>query len=363
MPPTDTIWPLEPHSVGKHKVLKSYLNAWLPKLGRWNGRITFIDGFCGPGEYLQGEPGSPIVALDAYLNHASRDLLHAEVGFLFGDADEARLKYLDTLIQKRAPLPAKCKVRLSQGDFNERMSALLDKLEQDNQRMAPAFVMLDPFGVSDTPHRLVRRILQHPKSEVYISFMYEHLNRFKLTKEFGSHLDELFGTEEWREGSSINDPAERKSFFYDLYERQLRAAGAKHVVRFELFEGNRLVYAIFFATQNWHGADVMKQAIWRLDPLGDFRFVGSRTGTLFDSITQFDTRPLHAILKKRFGSDAWTTIDDIEAFVGSSETDYHTGQLKKPLLRPLEDTGLLEVDPTSRNRRGTYPSGTRLRFR
>ena len=43
--PKETLWPLEPHTRGKHRVLKSYLDAWLPIMGKRNRRILFIDGF------------------------------------------------------------------------------------------------------------------------------------------------------------------------------------------------------------------------------------------------------------------------------------------------------------------------------
>lgn len=49
MGPKNTLWPLEPHTRGKHLVLKHYLDAWFPILGSWSGRILFIDGFAGPG--------------------------------------------------------------------------------------------------------------------------------------------------------------------------------------------------------------------------------------------------------------------------------------------------------------------------
>ena len=46
--PKKTLWPLEPHTRGKHLVLKSYLDAWLPIMGTRNARILVIDGFAGP---------------------------------------------------------------------------------------------------------------------------------------------------------------------------------------------------------------------------------------------------------------------------------------------------------------------------
>ena len=62
------------------------------------------------------------------------------------------------------------------------------------------FVMIDPFGVSETPMTTIGRILQNPKSEVFISFMYEWINRFKDHPNFAKHLDDLFGCPDWRQG-------------------------------------------------------------------------------------------------------------------------------------------------------------------
>jgi hypothetical protein len=66
MPVRTTRWPLAPHTKIKHEILKRYLNAWLPILGSWAGRVVFIDGFAGPGRYSGGEPGSPVIALQTF---------------------------------------------------------------------------------------------------------------------------------------------------------------------------------------------------------------------------------------------------------------------------------------------------------
>ena len=44
-----------------------------------------------------------------------------------------------------------------------------------------------------------------------------------------------------------------KDSIYDLYRSQLKKNGARYVVHFELYEGERLVYAIFFGTKNLDG--------------------------------------------------------------------------------------------------------------
>ena len=103
MPPRDTLWNLEPHTIGKHLVLHGYLEAWFVIMGRWNGRILFIDGFAGPGEYSGGELGSPIIALNTYKEHRSRHLVNAEVVFFFVEKDEAWATHLRDLVNRLRP--------------------------------------------------------------------------------------------------------------------------------------------------------------------------------------------------------------------------------------------------------------------
>ena len=175
-------------------------------------------------------------------------------------------------------------------------------------------------------------------------------------------MDELFGCVEWRNGLAISDQTARRDFFYGLYESQLREAGASQVLRFELHQGNRHVYTIFFGTQNTTGSDRMKQAIWKVAPFGDFAFRGTCSDQLGLGLDEPDYGPLHTTLTARFGVVEWVGIEEVMEFVKSDQTDYHSGQLKKAVLVPMELSGELEVDPNSRKRLRTFPNGTKMRF-
>lgn len=361
MPPNATVWPLQPHTLGKHLVLRYYLDAWLPIRSARNSRILFIDGFAGPGEYEGGEEGSPLIALRALNEHRAKGSITNEVHFIFIESDQKRAEHLNSLVEAQKPsLPTNCHVYVEHGVFDGAMTWLLDQIDAQAKRLAPSFVMVDPFGVSETPMDVIGRILQNSRSEVYISFMYESINRHRKSSEFAPHLDVLFGCETWREGIDIEDSEERKSFFYGLYEAQLRKAGATYVIHFELYEGNRLVYAIFFATKHLLGCDRMKQAIWKVVPFGDFAFRGSQTLTL--GITNADFEPLKAALRAQFHGKGWIRTEDVLDYVASDQTEYHTGQLKRRTLVPMEKAGQIEVDEDTRNRKGTYPNGTLLSF-
>ncbi len=363
MPPRTTTWKLDNHTLGKHRVLKNYMEAWLPIMSMTNDRVLFIDAFAGPGEYSGGQDGSPVIALRALMEHAAKDRMEGEIVYLFIEDDRNRYEHLKGVLNNIAPnLPANCKHWVLRSTFNETLTQALDRIDEQKQMLAPSFVMIDPFGVSNTPMRTIRRILSNPKSEVYISFMYREINRFKANPKFEPHLDELFGCSNWRQGIAIADTEERKHFYYDLYGSQLKDAGAKYVLHFELYENRELVYAIFFGTQSLDGCNKMKQAMWKEAPLGDFLFRGNQADqmTLGDGL--LDTHRLELDLLKEFGSSEWVAIEEVTSFVKSDRTAFHTGHLKNKTLAPMEDKGSLEVKPESRNKKGTYPDGTILRF-
>jgi three-Cys-motif partner protein len=356
MSPKDIVWKLDDHTRGKHEVLRHYLAAWFPIMGSFAERVAFIDGFAGPGEYAGGEPGSPLIALQAFRQHASR--LKGEAVFLFIEKDADRADHLQKLIQAQ-PRPANCRIEISRSDFEKRMTDVLDTIPRGS-RLAPAFVMLDPFGISGAPMALVSRLLASGKAEIYISFMYEFIDRFKSTPEFEKPLTELYGTEDWRTGVDL-EGTDKKDFFFGLYEAQLRKAGAQQVIRFDLYKKGRLFYALFFASKHWKGADVMKQALWKVAPFGDFAFRSAHYGQL--TLGTVDYTPLQKLLQDRFRGHDWVTIEQVLEFVGSDQTDFHTRQaIKRAVLATLEKARLIEVDPKTRKQRGSFKKGTKLRF-
>ena len=363
MPPRTTMWPLDPHTLGKHVVLKHYFQAWLPIMTRRNRRVLFIDAFAGPGEYERGERGSPVIALDALINHSARRRMTSEINYLFIEKDKARSHYLEEVLEElEEELPPNCNYEVINSTFDETLTSVLDSIEQQRTQLAPAFVMIDPFGVSETPMKTIGRILRNPKSEVFISFMYRDINRFREHPNFEKHLDELFGCPEWRRGFCIEDGANRKRFFFDLYRDQLKKNDAVQVLYFELYEGQRLIYAIFFATKSLDGCDKMKQAIWKIDPLGGFKFKSGLLNQLTLGEEAVDFGLLERSLMDRFFDKGWQKIEILEDFVKSDETHFHSGHLKRKTLRSMESAGRVEVKEGTRKQAGGYPQGTVLRF-
>ena len=208
MPPNSTIWPLEAHTRGKHLVLQEYMNAWLPIMTTTNARVLFIDAFAGPGEYSAGEPGSPIIALKTLLDHKALGRMRGNVHYLFIEKESDRVEHLRRALQEYDnTLPTICSYEVIESTFDETVTQALAHVTQQNATLAPSFVMIDPFGVSGTPMRTIGRILSNPKSEVYVTVMFDSINRWIGHPSFESHLNELFGCDDWMQVIHTSDPS------------------------------------------------------------------------------------------------------------------------------------------------------------
>jgi len=356
--PREPEWDLDPHTIGKHAVLRAYLNAWIPIMGQTQPRMVFIDGFAGPGRYRGGEDGSPIIAMKALIEHESKHRVK-QMKFLFVENEPTRAALLTQRVDElRSHLPPGSDAGIRTGMFSAEIDGILDSLEAANQRLAPALMMVDPFGVSDVPLQTLARFLKGTSKELYISFMCESMQRFVDTEEFAPHLDAMFGSPAWRESAGAADRMER---LHRLYEERLRAIGAKYVLRFSVRSGGRHIYTLFFATKHPKGCDVMKQAMWKVAPEGDYTFNGKGLEQMTLSFFNGNTGELDRILLDEYRDQPRVTVPELEAFMQSDRLRFHSGQLRQSLKR-LEANGGITVDASTRTRKGTFPPTCELSF-
>lgn len=359
---TTTVWDLEPHTQAKHEILKRYLQAWLPIMGRYNGRILYIDGFAGPGEYSKGEPGSPVIAINTAKEHELK--LNVEIVFLFIEAREDRCNHLKAILRKME-LPDNMKYGVECSKFDESLTSLFGYLDEQKKHIAPTFAFIDPFGYSDTPFSIIKRIMENKKCEVLITFMSGFLNRFKSDPHKEEALDLLFDTREWRGivfDSDSDEKSEKK--IVRFYQNRLESC-AEYVRTFEMKNKfNQPIYHLIFCTHSIKGLKEMKRAMWKVDETGRFCF-SDRTDP--NQTVLFKREPDYRQLKKLIVDEfkgKEVPIEEIENFV-VLETAFRETHFKTHILKLME----LEATPpeirvikTERNRKGVYPKGTIIRF-
>jgi three-Cys-motif partner protein len=342
-----TVWQIDPHTLSKHTILRRYWEAWLPIMTKYNQRVLYIDGFAGPGLYAGGEDGSPLIALKSARDHHARPT--SEVKFIFIEKDEARYEHLVQIVEPIKPtLPKNFRVNCVLGTFDDEMTEVLDTVDQQRTRLAPSLVFIDPFGFSHTPFRTVERIIQNPRCEILVTFMYEEINRFLNHPDHADTYDRLFGTPRWREALEVSDPDRRRRIIHDIYRDQLRGAGVGFVRSFEMInQGNRTDYFLFFGTHNLLGLEKIKEAMWKADPSGTFQFSdftdANRTMKLFPDQPDFES--LKRMIRVRF-KGAEIPIEDVTNFV-LSETPFLRTHFKTQILKPMESKGELLVPNTT----------------
>ena len=354
--PKTILWELQPHSRGKHMVLQCYLKGWLRIVGTGGTNLQIIDGFAGPGEYLDGTAGSPILVHNEVMS-APAPRNGRRIFVLCVEEDSERVAHLQARLATLYPtLPLHVRSTVVQGKFTDLTS--LPRIASG--QLAPSFTMVDPFGVSQTPMVVLEQLLRNKSSEVYVSLMADHAARFCKDPDWDVRLTALYGTEQWRQYQDVGDHELRRHGLVTLYEAQLRRHGAAYVVSFHLYHGRIYKYSIVFGTSHPLGCGLMKTCIW--NALGSDEFIASRVdpGQLaFDLDLPLSARrpeqELGLHLRATFRGQS-ILVDELDAWM---HTDVHIYAPKhlRGALRLLEAEGVITViAPSERRRRKlSYP--------
>ncbi len=182
---------IRPHSLAKHRVLRSYLERYVSVLTanprQEQLRLTLIDGFAGGGRYLDSRTkeersGSPLIMLEA-MELAAEEAqkirskpFHLDVQNIFIERDREALDYLHQVLanSKYAPLVGD-RIQLIQGEFTEQVPKIT-KFVKQRGRAGRAIFVLDQFGYSAVPLPTIRGILATlGNAEVLLTFATDSL--------------------------------------------------------------------------------------------------------------------------------------------------------------------------------------------
>lgn len=358
MAPKTPTWELEEHTKAKHKLLRLYLDAWIPIVGRDNPRIGLIDGYAGPGVYKGGGAGSPIVMLEAYLQRADLASLRAAPLFIFVEKDRERFSILEGELAKVAR-PENVDVRSFNASFDDVLDGLLDSL--DGKRPIPIFMFVDPFGY-DYDLEDIGRLVSNPRCEALTFLPTPFIGRFVDQPQLAPTISRALDSDDWMAARGLPE-VERDRIICDVFAASLRRS-VEYVLAFHVETAPNSSYDLFFATRHPKGVNAMKDAMWKVDPTGTYRW---HTGNALGQTVMFSGEPdayeAGAALRELVG-DRVFTIEEAEGLW--LKTRFRSAHLRKAALKPLErQPGRLEVirPPGCREAVGQYPPGTRLRLR
>ena len=371
----DILWKFDEHTKAKHKILKKYIEAWVPILTQHGniGRVVYIDGFAGPGESIDHELGSPLIALDSIINHKSFNKFKSEIILLFIEKDPKRKEHLEELLrQKFSNLPEKVKYKVIEGEFNDQLSEILNSLDEKQSKLAPTFCFVDPFGWSDLNLDVLARFMKQDKAELLITFMAGFIKRFIESPSHYESLKHLFTDGQINElkNPSTNTKGE-KAFQFFLENLKNKINKEVYSISFETRnKTNNLEYYLIYLTSNVLGMKVMKDAMYNVSKNGEFKFSD------FDFNPSQKTLVDYGLESKQWIKEAINElciyisnnglinkeipVKDVENYI----ILYTHYAFRKEILKNLEYTSKIDIIG-ERKRKSTYPdnAGIKIKFK
>jgi three-Cys-motif partner protein len=270
----------------KHIILEKYLPCWERILGSRNRRLCYVDCYAGPGAYeFEGRrvDGSPLIAVRAAQEYLSKARDH-QMTVILVEKDENRRASLEKELERVRPCGAGLHVRVVAENAKEFVRKLLERVP----RLGPSFFLVDPYG-HPLAVPILNDILNRPRTEALINFMYYRINMDAGNPRVQHHLDEMFGNDEWRRQAFLKESGrKREQGLLDYFMSRINAKfKLPFRIRFDVEDdvsACRTKYYLIHASNHAKAVLLMKEVMW---PLGDeeglFDFSGEKHGVLFSS--------------------------------------------------------------------------------
>ena len=263
-----------PWSKWKHAILQKYLEAMVAILRSW-GVIYFVDGFAGPGRYIEDQvDGSPLLAA----RHAETLASSAKKYMLKCINIESDPEVFENLQNSISDFRAH--TTNFHGEFGTFVKEIINLVDDK-----PALFFLDPIGIKGLEwHTLLPVFHRESTTELLIRFDAQTATRLtgsddNLHRTFNSILGED-NSRYWKryiENGTLS-PVEKKSRLTQAYEDKLKRH-FEFVARMPIKSSdNQLKYHLLFATRSVKGVQVMNDVFCSISDMRD-RSLDKEQGT------------------------------------------------------------------------------------
>ncbi|MGQ0680410.1 MAG: three-Cys-motif partner protein TcmP [Actinomycetota bacterium] len=342
--PNSVLWKRDPHTAAKHEILRRYLQAWWPILlqNNWVRKLTFLDGFAGPGEYECGAEGSPCIALRTLLERT--ELIGSRsIEFIFIEESKKRKEHLEQLLSATFPeLPKWVSISIECGTFETAAQRLLT---ESNSWGSPIFANLDTWGVGDIPYDIVSSIARNISSEVLATFLPEWFLRFGNPQDstIMTRGNQQFASDSWIRALAVADSDERERVLVDEYQKTLRNAGMDFAMPFAFSNAKDYTLYLVFGTCSKAGVTKMKDSMWKIDPVEGTSFKDPRDpNQLMLGFNEPNLASLRSDVVEALFENGPLTVEDLRELFFS--TMYKQAHLTEA-LKQLRELGQLDQDP------------------
>ena len=206
------------HSFIKHRLLETYLEMLFMIIGQHERRICYVDCFSGPWKESDENLSGTSIALSLNVMqkcHNSLRELNKQVDFraLFIEKGKRTYKKLDVFLTNSTWDGIETASR--RGEFHALRHEILEWCGNTDF----AFFFIDPKGWKNAIEiPTLTPLLQRPKSEYLINFMYDFLLRTHTQRDFRTDMQAIFGEVPDTTGLT---PKEREDYLIKRYRDSL----------------------------------------------------------------------------------------------------------------------------------------------
>lgn len=207
----------------KHRLLEGYLEKLFRIIGMSSDKLgvtelCYVDCFAGPwGDESEKMDSTSIAISLRILNKCRQELRQhdrdARLRALYIEKDTAAFKRLERYLQEHTP--AGIEAKALEGDFVELRSSILEWCG----KQPFVFFFIDPTQWTPVGVEVLKPLLQRPRSEFLINFMYEFLSRAASMSDLKVQMIDLLGEE-----PEVNDlhGEVREKHLLNKYRRNLK---------------------------------------------------------------------------------------------------------------------------------------------
>lgn len=338
----------------KHEYLKEYLATWFNILINHKTssnmsfeKIIYVDSFSNAGEYITGEKGSPIIALnifnDILKKHKNKKII---IECYFNDYDKERKEHLENLI-KTLNLNEKIKIYCDNINANEHIFKVMEKIEQYNNKKALFFI--DPYKIANDVISMqsLNKILKDKDTEVIFNHMVNDVVR--NIKHYPEKYQDFYriNKNEQKKANEFNN------IFIENIKKENNIKLFTSSYEFLNSKG-QTIYFLVFITHHVKGFEKIKEDIWRVSK-GDLIHKNKGSSNNFNlslfpdenikELREFKIKnkveDLKDILLNQFKGKN-VKYEEIKKFV-IEETIFTSGQIYRKALIPLEKEGKIKI--------------------
>jgi three-Cys-motif partner protein len=351
-------------SLKKQRIVSKYFGGWsniiLPKALRREGKVRYVDLFCGPGRYRDGSPSTPLLILDHVLKTPA---LRETVQLFFNDEN---LEYVEMLKAEVSKYPG---VELLRHEpiFRSRVIGR-DIIPRIEKTSVPTLFFADPWGYKGISIDLIAAAIRYFGCDFLFFFNYNRINMNLGCEAMNEPINEFFSAkraEELRKLVSNLRTAKRETAILKEMQVAIEELGAevgKFTYRSE--SGSRSTHHLLCVSKHKEGMALFKE-------------ISARESTTFDG----DVPSLeHDPSANPDQPCLFSALEQLEQELRTSysgkvvtpEQIYHEHHNGRPYIKRnyrqallhLEELGAISVDPprANRPRAETFPANARITF-